>query len=139
MLARWQQLVCEGGDSETWSDKSGDGEALLIDLPRPAEGPAAGGVLPSPGGPHGLNAAGKRGRGPGPGAAPAAAPPPKRPSPAAGSNPLRAMPVADALAAVCDFLGADARLPGAPGPREALLGHARALLADARAGAATAG
>ena len=55
------------------------------------------------------------------------------------ATPLRTMPVADALAAVCDFLGADARLPGASGRREALLGHARALLADARAGAPTAG
>jgi hypothetical protein len=79
-LARWQELVCEGGDSDR-SDRSRDGEALLIDVPSPAEGPAAGDGVPSPGSLKESTGLGKRARSPSPGATAAAAPAPKRSGP----------------------------------------------------------
>lgn len=118
-----------GGDSDR-SDRSADGDSLLLpavpgsaaDLPSPLSDLVACGPL------------GKRSRD---GGAPQTAKLPGAKRLAAGAlNPLRTMPVADALEAVCDFLETDARVPPAEGHRDSLLVQARALLSRSRDAAA---
>ena len=123
------RVAGEAGDSDR-SDRSVDGDSLLLPA---APGSAA--DLPSP--LSDLVACGPLGKRSRDGGGPQIAALPGAKRLAAGAlNPLRSMPVADALEAVCDFLETDVRVPPAEGHRDALLAQARALLSRSRAAAA---